>query len=337
MNKYFVLSTFYTFHLHTILRKDFLQMQKQQIPLKNSLLLLLAAVIWGIAFVAQSVGMDYVGGFTFNAVRSLIGSAVLVPLILVLGQKNSNSSATVETASSHPSTNTVSNVQKQKDLIIGGIFCGICLCLASNFQQFGIKYTTVGKAGFITACYIVIVPIIGLFLGKKCSKFIWAAVVMALIGLYLLCITDGFSIGKGDLLVLVCAFLFSIHILVIDHFSPKVDGVKLSCIQFLTCGILSGIPALLFEHPEFSSILAAWQPILYAGVMSCGVAYTLQIIGQKNMNPTVASLILSLESCISVLAGWVLLGQQLSAKEIFGCVIMFAAIILAQLPQKQNA
>ena len=312
-------------------------MQKQQIPLKNSLLLLLAAVIWGIAFVAQSVGMDYVGGFTFNAVRSLIGSAVLVPLILVLGQKNSNSSATAETASSHPSTNTVSNVQKRKDLIIGGISCGICLCLASNFQQFGIKYTTVGKAGFITACYIVIVPIIGLFLGKKCSKFIWAAVVMALIGLYLLCITDGFSIGKGDLLVLVCAFLFSIHILVIDHFSPKVDGVKLSCIQFLTCGILSGIPALLFEHPKFSSILAAWQPILYAGVMSCGVAYTLQIIGQKNMNPTVASLILSLESCISVLAGWVLLGQQLSAKEIFGCVIMFAAIILAQLPQKQNA
>ena len=271
--------------------------------------------------------MDYVGGFTFNAVRSLIGSAVLVPLILVLGQKNSGS------VSSH---STTSGQQSRKDLIIGGISCGICLCLASNFQQFGIKYTTVGKAGFITACYIVIVPIIGLFLGKKCSKFIWAAVVMSLVGLYLLCITDGFSVGKGDLLVLVCAFLFSVHILVIDHFSPKVDGVKLSCIQFLTCGILSGIPALLFEHPELSSILAAWQPILYAGVMSCGVAYTLQIIGQKNMNPTVASLILSLESCISVLAGWVLLGQQLSAKEILGCVIMFAAIILAQLPQKQK-
>ena len=313
-------------------------MQKQQIPLKNSLLLLLAAIIWGIAFVAQSVGMDYVGGFTFNAVRSLIGSAVLVPLIVVLGRKSSAASAPSETVShSGSANNTASDIQKRKDLIIGGISCGICLCLASNFQQFGIKYTTVGKAGFITACYIVIVPIIGLFLGKKCSKFIWAAVVMALIGLYLLCITDGFSIGKGDLLVLVCAFLFSIHILVIDHFSPKVDGVKLSCIQFLTCGILSGIPALLFEHPNFSSILTAWQPILYAGVMSCGVAYTLQIIGQKNMNPTVASLILSLESCISVLAGWILLGQQLSAKEILGCVIMFAAIILAQLPQKQES
>lgn len=311
-------------------------MQKQQIPLKNSLFLLLAAIIWGIAFVAQSVGMEYVGGFTFNAVRSLIGSIVLVPLILISGRKSSTDTAATEANSFVSSSDgTVSNIRKRKDLIIGGISCGICLCLASNFQQFGIKYTTVGKAGFITACYIVIVPIIGLFLGKKCSKFIWAAVAMALIGLYLLCITDGFSIGKGDLLVLVCAFLFSIHILVIDHFSPKTDGVKLSCIQFLTCGILSGIPALLFEHPEFSAICRAWMPILYAGIMSCGVAYTLQIIGQKNMNPTVASLILSLESCISVLAGWVLLGQQLSAKEILGCVIMFAAIILAQLPQKQ--
>ena len=313
-------------------------MQKQQIPLKNSLLLLLAAIIWGIAFVAQSVGMDYVGGFTFNAVRSLIGAAVLVPLILVFESKKSTDTTTAKIAShSRPTSNTVSYIQKRKDLIIGGISCGICLCLASNFQQFGIKYTSVGKAGFITACYIVIVPIIGLFLGKKCSKFIWAAVGMALIGLYLLCIKDGFSIGKGDLLVLVCAFLFSVHILVIDHFSPKVDGVKLSCLQFLTCGILSGIPALLFERPSFSAICQAWMPILYAGIMSCGVAYTLQIIGQKNMNPTVASLILSLESCISVLAGWVLLGQQLSTREILGCVIMFAAIILAQLPQKQNA
>ena len=159
---------------------------------------------------------------------------------------------------------------------------------------------------------------------------------MALIGLYLLCITDGFSIGKGDILVMICAVLFSLHILVIDYFSPKVDGVKMSCIQFLVCGILSGIPALIFENPQISSILAAWQPILYAGVMSCGVAYTLQIVGQKNMNPTVASLILSLESCISVLAGWIILGQSMSRKEILGCVIMFAAIILAQLPEKTD-
>ena len=298
-------------------------MKKQTIPLKNSLILLLTATIWGVAFVAQSVGMDYVGGFTFNAVRSIIGSIVLLPVILFLDRQKTPAVRTEEEKKSG-----------QKTLLMGGIACGICLCLASNFQQFGIKYTTVGKAGFITACYIVIVPILGLFLKKKCSPYIWGAVVMALIGLYLLCITDGFSIGKGDILVMICAVLFSLHILVIDYFSPKVDGVKMSCIQFLVCGILSGIPALIFENPQISSILAAWQPILYAGVMSCGVAYTLQIVGQKNMNPTVASLILSLESCISVLAGWILLGQSMSGKEILGCVIMFAAIILAQLPEK---
>ncbi|MDD7728082.1 MAG: DMT family transporter [Clostridia bacterium] len=294
-------------------------------PLKNSLILLLTATIWGVAFVAQSVGMDYVGGFTFNAVRSIIGSIVLLPVILFLDRQKTPAVRTEEEKKSG-----------QKTLLMGGIACGICLCLASNFQQFGIKYTTVGKAGFITACYIVIVPILGLFLKKKCSPYIWGAVVMALIGLYLLCITDGFSIGKGDILVMICAVLFSLHILVIDYFSPKVDGVKMSCIQFLVCGILSGIPALIFENPQISSILAAWQPILYAGVMSCGVAYTLQIVGQKNMNPTVASLILSLESCISVLAGWIILGQSMSRKEILGCVIMFAAIILAQLPEKTD-
>ena len=300
-------------------------MKKQQIPLKNSLLLLLTATIWGVAFVAQSVGMDYVGGFTFNMARSLIGSAVLLPVIWFMGRNSSKKAEEAQGSSS------------SKDLLWGGLACGILMCLASNFQQFGIKYTTVGKAGFITACYIVLVPILGLFLKKKCSPFIWLAVAMSVAGLYLLCITDGFSIGKGDILVLICAVLFSFHILVIDYYSPKVDGVKLSCIQFLVCGILSGIPALIFEKPEMSAVLTAWQPILYAGVMSCGVAYTLQIIGQKNMNPTVASLILSLESCISVLAGWVILGQQLSAREIAGCVIMFAAIILAQLPQKEKA
>lgn len=294
-----------------------------KIPLKNSLLLLLTAAIWGVAFVAQSVGMDYVGAFTFNSIRSLIGSLVLIPVILVLNRQ--------KPASAHTDLQKKEN---RRTLITGGICCGICLCLASNFQQFGIKYTTVGKAGFITACYIVIVPVLGLFLKQKCGPFVWAAVAMAVIGLYLLCIKDGFSIGTGDILVMICALLFSIHILVIDHFSPMVDGVKMSCIQFLVCGILSGIPALLLESPRFSSILAAWQPILYAGVFSCGVAYTLQIVGQKNMNPTVASLILSLESCISVLAGWLILKQQLSLREFAGCAVMFAAIILAQLPQK---
>ena len=276
-------------------------MKKETVPVRNSLLRLLTATIWGIAFVAQSVSMDYIGGFTFNSIRSLIGSLTLLPVILLLSKPKS--------AEEKKRPQTSSN---QKILITGGICCGIILCLASNFQQFGIKYTTVGKAGFITACYIII-------------------------GLYLLCLTpgEGFAIGKGELLVLVCAFLFSIHILVIDHFSPLVDGVKMSCIQFFVCGILSGIPALLFEKPDLTDILAAKVPVLYAGIMSCGVAYTLQIIGQKNMNPTVASLILSLESCISVIAGWLMLGQNLNSREIGGCILMFGAIILAQLPQKE--
>lgn len=295
-------------------------MKKQWAKLRNPLLLLLAALIWGVAFVAQSVGMEYVGGFTFNAARSLIGSAVLLPVIFVIHSRKKTDGPVTE---------------NRKDLIAGGISCGVLLCLASSFQQFGIKYTTVGKAGFITACYIVIVPVLGIFLGNKCGPLIWAAVGMALAGLYLLCIQDGFSIGKGDILVMICAFFFSLHILVIDHFSPKADGVKMSCIQFLVCGILSGIPALILEHPRMSQLLAAWKPVLYAGAMSCGVAYTLQIVGQKDMNPTVASLILSLESCISVLAGWVILGQRLSGKEILGCLVMFGAIVLAQLPVKK--
>ena len=300
-------------------------MKKETSTLKNSLLLLLTATIWGVAFVAQSVSMDYIGGFTFNAIRNIIGAITLVPVILIFSKQDPAADQ-----------NPADRQKARKILITGGICCGILLCLASNFQQFGIKYTTVGKAGFITACYIIIVPIIGIFLKKKCSPFIWIAVLLSLGGLYLLCISpgEGFSIGKGDTLVLICAVLFSFHILTVDHFSPLVDGVKMSCIQFLVCGILSGIPALIFENPNITNILQAWMPILYAGILSCGVAYTLQIVGQKGMNPTVASLIMSLESCISVIAGWLILGQNLSSREIFGCVLMFGAIMLAQLPQK---
>lgn len=290
--------------------------------LKNALLLLLTATIWGVAFVAQSVGMDYVEPFTFNAVRSIIGGLVLIPVIQYTSTRNQPADILPEAGQSD-----------RRTLLLGGISCGVMLCLASNFQQFGVKYTTVGKAGFITACYIVIVPILGLFLKKKCGPAIWGAVMMAVAGLYLLCMEgDQLTISKGDFLVFICAILFSLHILVIDYFSPKTDGVKLSCIQFFVCGILSGAAMLLFEHPTVTNILAAWAPILYAGVMSCGVAYTLQIVGQKGMNPTISSLILSLESSISVLAGWVLLGQSLSGRQLVGCGIMFGAIILAQLP-----
>lgn len=298
-------------------------MKKESIPVRNSLLLLLTATIWGVAFVAQSVSMDYIGGFTFNAVRNLIGALTLLPVIWGLGKTKAPEEKKRIQASSD-----------RKTLITGGICCGILLCFASNFQQFGIKYTSVGKAGFITACYIVIVPIIGIFLKKKCSPFIWIAVILSLCGLYLLCLTpgEGFAIGKGELLVLICAFLFSLHILTIDHFSPLVDGVKMSCIQFLTGGILGAVFMLLFENPSLAMILSAAGPILYTGIMSTGVGYTLQIVGQKGLNPTVAALILSLESVFSALSGYVFLHQVLTTRELIGCVLMFIAIVLAQLP-----
>ena len=293
---------------------------------KNAILLFITAAIWGVAFVAQSVGMDYVGPLTFNCVRSLLGGLVLIPLCLFTGR---GKAAAVQDAGREKAAAQGAQPGSTRNLLLGGLCCGLALCLASNFQQFGIQYTTVGKAGFITACYIVIVPVLGLFFGKKCSPLMAVAVALSLGGLYLLCMTGGGGgLNRGDVLVLVCAFLFSVHIMVIDYFSPMVDGVKMSCIQFFVCGIVSGIGMILFEEPRLGHIFAAWMPVLYAGVMSCGVAY----VGQKGMNPTVASLILSLESSISVLAGWVLLGEQLSMREIFGCALMFGAIVLAQAP-----
>ncbi len=212
----------------------------------------------------------------------------------------------------------------------------MALFLASNSQQIGIQYTTVGKAGFITALYIVIVPIMGIFLKKKCSILVWFSVLIALGGFYLLSVKEGFCLEAADLYLLASAFLFSVHILVIDYFSPKVDGVKMSCIQFFVCGILSGVVMLFTEQFHMSDILAAWKPILYAGVLSCGVAYTLQIVGQKDFNPTIASLILSLESVFSVIAGWLVLGQTLSGRELMGCVLIFCGIIMAQIPVKEK-
>lgn len=297
--------------------------------IKNSLILLLTALIWGVAFVAQSVGMDYVEPFTFNCVRSIIGGLFLVPCIFLLNRINPDREAEYKAMSREEKR------ADQKKLLAGGIWCGVVICIASNLQQFGISYTTVGKAGFITALYIVIVPLLGLVLKKKCPVTVWLGVILAVCGLYFLCITDGFFIQWGDFLVFLCALAFAVHIMVIDHYTQLVDGVKMSCIQFLVCGVISGICMFLFENPDISNILAAWQPVLYAGIMSCGVAYTLQIVGQKGMNPTVASLILSFESVISVLAGLLILKQTLSSREIVGCVFMFAAIILAQLPGKK--
>lgn len=286
-------------------------MKKTQI--RNSFLLLLTAIIWGSAFVAQSVGMDYVEPFTFTFARSIIGGLVLLPCIKLLGKWKKGFATKTEW--------------------IGGICCGIALCVASNFQQFGITYTTVGKAGFITALYVVLVPILGLFMKKRVPLLIWGCVILSVAGLYLLCMPAGtFALAFGDLLVLICAILFSVHILVIDYFSPKGDGVVISCIQFFVCGILSGIPMLFFESPTMGNMMDAKWSILYAGVLSSGVAYTLQVVAQKNVNPTVASLILCLESVVAVLAGWIVLGQDLSRREIFGCAMMFIAIALAQFP-----
>lgn len=301
--------------------------------LRQSLLLLLTAAIWGVAFVAQSVGMDYVGPFTFNTVRSLLGGIVLIPCIVLLKRINVGSKDTAG-AAEHASGDPAG---QRKVLLTGGVACGVLLCIASNLQQVGIMYTSVGKSGFITAMYIVLVPVLGIFLKKKAGIKIWCSVAIAVGGLYLLCMTgSGFSIQKGDLLLLLGAVMFSFHILTIDYFSPKVDGVKMSCIQFFTCGILSMVCMFLFEQPQIGAILQAWIPIVYAGVLSCGVAYTLQIVGQKGMNPTVASLILSMESVISVIAGWLILHQKLSGRELLGCVLMFVAIILVQLPERKR-
>lgn len=297
---------------------------------RNSLLLLLTAFIWGTAFVAQSVGMEYVGPLTYTCVRSLIAGIMLIPCIAFLNKVNPKQE------DMHIYQKDEGKQTYQKTLLIGGICCGLALGVASSLQQIGIQHTTVGKAGFITTFYIIIVPIIGLFFKKRCGINVWIGVVFALAGLYFLCITEGFSIGYGDTMVFLCALAFSIHILVIDHFTQLVDGVKMSCVQFFVAAIVSGIGMMLFENPDIGNILAAWMPILYAGALSSGVGYTLQIIGQKGMNPTIASLILSLESVISVLAGMVLLNEKLTGREILGCILMFVAIILAQLPEKKK-
>lgn len=324
--------------------------------LRQSFLLFLTAVIWGVAFVAQSAGMDYVGPFTYNGVRCILGGLVLMPCIILLDRiqgSKSESSLTGCSKDGIPGTvplihgkpenrdsicgkNAGKDKKGRNTLLAGGMCCGLLLFAASSFQQVGIQYTTVGKAGFITAMYILLVPLLGLFVHKRVGLKVWIGVAFAVCGLYLLCMGNGLSLKMGDVLVMVCAVLFSLHILVIDYFSPKVDCVRMSCIQFWVCGILSLLCSFLLESPDLGSILAAWQPVCYGGIMSCGVAYTLQIVGQKGMNPTVASLILSLESVVSVVAGFLILHQTMSGRELLGCLSMVIAIVLAQLPQRDR-
>ena len=277
--------------------------------------LFVTALIWGFAFVAQSEG-NVMGPFTFNSIRNFLGFLSLIPFIRIY----------------------YGDLKADRQTITGGICCGICLFLASNTQQFSLLYTTPGKTGFITACYMMLVPIAGLFMGRRISRKVAAAILAAALGLYLLCIPkgEGFSdINRGDMLAMVCAAFYTFHILCIDHFAKDAQGIKMSCIQFLTCAVLTLIPAFLTERPDPASIGPGLVPLLYAGILSSGVAYSLQIVGQKDADPSVASLILSLESCFSVLAGWLLLGDRLSLRESLGCVIMFAGIILTQLPDRR--
>ena len=295
----------------------------------SAALLFLAALIWGVAFVAQSMGMEYVGPFTFNGCRFLLGGFVLTPVALLREQKYRKSQK----------FHNLSVTEKKKHItvtILGGVCCGIAIFVASSFQQVGMQYTSVGKAGFITALYIVLVPILGIFLKKKVAPVVWMGVVLGAIGSYFLCMTESFTINSGDLLIFACAVCFSFHIMIIDYFAPKADGVALSCLQFWFSGIVSMIIALVTESMDVSSILQAAGPILYAGIMSCGVAYTLQILGQKRMNPAIASLILSCESVVSVLAGWLILQEVMTKRQLLGCVLVFGAVILAQIPSRNE-
>ena len=287
--------------------------------MKANLLLFIAAFIWGTAFVAQKSG-GAIGSFTFNGIRTFIGGLVLLPLVI---RNHKDKSLPLFT----------------KEELTGGIVCGFFLFVAASLQQFGLAYTTAGKAAFITTLYVVFCPILSLIVHKKKTRpLVWLCVVLDVIGLYLLCMTDAsFSIQIGDTLVILCAVAFAGQMVAVDNFIDRIDGIKLSCIQFLFSGLLGIICMFIFESPvSLSNIMTAWFPILYAGVISCGIAYTFQVLGQKEATPTIAALILCLESVFGVLAGAVILGETMTMREILGCIIMFAAVVISNLPEKSS-
>lgn len=294
--------------------------------LYGSLILMLCAIIWGSSFVAQTTGAEFVGPFTFISMRSLLGAAALIPVAAVTGSLRKKRNGGGKMSS-----------REKSFLIKGGAACGLVLFFASNLQQLGIDGgTEPGRAAFITALYILLVPIFSLFLGKKIRAIIWPCVAVSLIALYLLCVKEGGRTHFSDLYVLACAACYAIHILVIDRVSPKVDGVALSLIQFLVAGALSAIPMLLFEDVSAQALLNAAPSIAYSGIMSSGVAYTLQILGQQKTEPTIATMVMSLESVFGVLTAMIILHQVPTVREGIGCVLMFAAIIVAQLPEKKK-
>ncbi len=299
----------------------------------NNLLLLLASIIWGSAFVAQKAG-TVLEPFTYNGIRTLIGGIALIPVIFIFS-KPSKTDANTDTA-----TESIKKSERM-NLIKGGLACGFVLFLASTLQQAGLFFDTdAGKAGFITTLYIVIVPLIGLILRKRIRPLVWGCIFLGGVGFYFLTMAgknSGFTIGKGELLILACAFMFSVHILVIDHFTKKCDPIKMSCIQFFVAGILGITCMFIFESPNLSEILSVWFPILYAGVFSAGIGYTLQIIGQKHTAPEIASLILSLESVFALLFGALILSERMTSYELIGSAIIFIAVITAQLPEKNKS
>ncbi|MBQ5910420.1 MAG: DMT family transporter [Clostridia bacterium] len=291
--------------------------------LKGTLILLLTALIWGSAFVAQTDGMNYVGPLTFLSVRFLLGGIVLLPIIIYKRKK-----------SAEPDLSGTPLSTEIKRALPGSVFCGLFLGIASALQQYGLLFTSVSKAGFITTLYVIFVPLFSLFLKKKLGINLWVAVLLATVGLYMLCMNGTAAFSLGDTLVFVCAVFYALQIMAIDKYVKGTDPMLLSAIQFLTVGLLSLLPAIIIEQPTPSGLLAAWFPIVYAGVFSSGVAYTLQVVAQKYAAPTVAAITMSFESVFAVLSAAVLLGERLTFKEGVGCVIMFCAIILAQLPSE---
>ena len=307
-------------------------MKKQ---IRASIMLFIAALIWGSAFVAQSEGMEYVDPFTFASIRFFIGSFVLLPVISFMKKQETGNGNLLE--GYDKKTGLTGFIKKHRLLVEGSVFCGLALTIATNFQQQGVKYvSSVGKAGFITTLYIVLVPIFSLFIGKKIRPIIWLALMFAVTGLYFLCVTEKLTFEPLDILLIMCAVFFALQIMVIDHYVERVNPVALSSLQFFVVGVISGVLMFVFEKPTISGIIEAAGPILYAGVMSSGIAFTLQVLAQKDLDPTIASMIMSLESVVSVLSGFLLMGQLLSVREGIGCISMFIGVILAQLPERKK-
>ena len=290
---------------------------------RSNLLLILASIIWGCAFVAQNVGMNYIGPWTFSTIRFLIAGFSLLAIIPILDKKRTNVI--------HPKTK-----EEKKKLLLGSVLCGLALSIGSIVQQIAMLTVPVAKAGFLTTLYVLFVPIITLLFGKKIPLKVWIGIAMALFGLYLLSMAGNLAIGIGEIFLILAAFLFAIHIIIIGHFSTRVDPVRLSCGQLLIGGFATVIPMIMIERPTITSILAAYIPLLYTGIFSSCVAYTLQIFAQKEASPTIAGMLLSLESVFAALAGYLILNQVLNTRELIGCVLIFIAIVIAQFPDRSD-